>query len=240
MKAVCVAGYKNSGKTTLCLALARELKARGRSVAVAKFSGCGFDEREGSDTALYKEVADTVLGLSENESFVSWTEKKTLQNLVPLAGTDVLLVEGGRDLGVLPRILVTRKALDNEGLAGLGPDLALAAYGADIPGVERIDDISTLADHVEQRGFLLPGQDCGKCGEENCRKLATEIVARTARPEDCTTAQTPISVDMNGHPLSLNPFAARMLASAITGMLGELKGTAPGEAIIRMNVKKYD
>ena len=240
--AVAVVGLKDTGKTTLCLELAKALQAKGRKVAMAKFSASGFDEPAQTDTAQFKTVAQAVLGLSEKESFVSWPHgpqgRIPLQWLAPLAmggpyRADLLLVEGGKELGMLPRIVLADTAEDTEALsAGLAmavlptrPD----ASRSDIPGADE------LADLVLERGFLLPGLDCSACGREDCAGLARDIVAGKAAPEDCVTRQAGMSITVDGRSLDLNPFVERILAAGLRGMLGELKGFGPGRIEISLD-----
>ncbi|WP_022660275.1 molybdopterin-guanine dinucleotide biosynthesis protein MobB [Paucidesulfovibrio longus] len=236
MKAISLVGYKNSGKTTVGVALVATLKARGLNVAAAKFSSCGFDEPEHADTRQYKAVADTVLGLSEKESFVSWPGERGLLRMLPLLEADVLVVEGGKSLGYMPRIIVGREdaVLDDFEGEALDPALALGTFGgATIADKPLIKDINALADLVMEKGFLLPGLSCGGCGRKGCRALARDIVAGTATVHECvTTGDSGISVSVNGAELALNHFVARILASGLKGMLGELKGYVPGKVKI--------
>jgi molybdopterin-guanine dinucleotide biosynthesis protein B len=43
-----------------------------------------------------------------------------------------------------------------------------------------------------------------------------------------------VDARINGQPLALNAFTARILAGALRGMLRELKGFAPGELTLKM------
>lgn len=236
MKAISIVGYKDSGKTTLGVALVSALKARGLHVAAAKFSESGFAEPENTDTHKYKAVADTVLGLSEQESFVSWPGERGLLRMLPLLEADVLVVEGGKSLGFLPRIIVGREdaVLDDFESEALDPALALATFGgARLPDKPLLTDVNVLADLVLDKGFLLPGLSCGGCGRKGCRALARDIVAGTATIHECVTTGDPgLSVSVNGSDLAVNHFVARILASGIKAMLGELKGYVPGKVKI--------
>ena len=234
MNAIAIIGFKDAGKTHLGLALAKALKQRGLRVAVAKFSDCGFDEREGADTAQYKQVVDAVLGLSGSESFVSWTGRRTLADLAPLVvegerGADVLIVEGGKEQEHLPRIVIAKDAGD---AAELDRGLAVAVVDREQA------DPEALADLVLQRGFLLPGLDCGACGREDCGGLARDIVAGQASPDDCQARGGLMTVRLDGREVPLNPFVARILASGLSGMLSELKGFGPGRVEIILDKGK--
>lgn len=233
MKAIGIVGYKKSGKTTLSLELAEALKRLGHTVTLAKHSHHGFDEKADTDTARFRQKADMVLGFSPGGSFVSWPDERPLSDLLPLVRTEFLIVEGGKTMTTLPRIII---APDEATAADLDPDLALAAYGdAALEGVMATRDVDGLARIVARQGFLLPGLDCGGCGRENCRGLAVDIVAGEATLADCTALNAGIKITVGGAPLPLNPFVERILRSGILGMLGELKGFSEGPVDIRID-----
>ncbi|MBU1231096.1 MAG: molybdopterin-guanine dinucleotide biosynthesis protein MobB [Proteobacteria bacterium] len=232
MRAIAVIGYKKSGKTTLALELAQALRKMGLTVTLAKHSHHGFDEKAETDTARFRENADMVLGFSPGGSFVSWPGERPLADLVPLVGTDILVLEGGKTLGVMPRIII---APDETTANDLDPELALAAYGdVVLEGILATRDINGLARIAANAGFLLPGLDCGGCGRENCRALAADIVAGDASEADCVAQNGELKISINGQPLALNPFIERMLRGGILGMLRELKGFGPGPVDIRL------
>lgn len=229
MIAASLIGYKNSGKTTLGVKIAEELKKRGLRVAVAKHAG-HFDEPEGADTARYKQVADAVVGLSAGESFVSWPGERTLASLLPFLQADVLLVEGGKKLGWLPRIVLADADVDADDVAEkLDRGLALA-----VTSKEQADPAG-LAALIVERGFVLPALSCGACGHKGCTELAREIVTGIATVDECVVrAEDSIRITVGGEPLALNPFVARFFRAALTGMLSELKGFGPGPVNITM------
>lgn len=233
MRAIAVVGYKKSGKTTLALELARELKKLGHSVTLAKHSHHGFDEKAETDTARFREQADMVLGFSPGGSFVSWPVERAVTDLLPLVTTDFLVLEGGKTLGILPRIII---APDEATARDLDPELALAAYGdAAYEGLMATRDVAGLARIAANEGFLLPGLDCGACGRENCRALAADIVSGEATIEDCKAQGGSIRISVGGKQLPLNPFVERILGSGIRGLLAELKGFGPGPVDIHLD-----
>jgi len=233
MRAIAVVGYKKSGKTTLALELAEALKKLGQSVTLVKHSHHGFDEKAETDTARFRTSADMVMGFSPGGSFVSWPGERSLAELIPLVSTDFLVLEGGKTLGVMPRIIIA----DDEATAGdLDPDLALAVYGDHaLEGLMATRDVAGLARIAKGSGFLLPGLDCGACGRENCRGLAVDIVAGEATVEDCKAQNSAMRITVGGKPLPLNPFVERILKSGIQGMLAELKGFGPGAVDIHID-----
>lgn len=233
MRAVAVVGYKKSGKTTLALELAKELKKLGQSVTLVKHSHHGFDEKADTDTARFRQHADMVMGFSPGGSFVSWPDERPLFELLPLVRTDFLVLEGGKTLGLMPRIII---APDEATAKDLDPELALAAYGdVALDGVMATRDVAGLARIALRGGFLLPGLDCGACGRKDCRALAADIVAGSAELSDCKTLNGGMRVTVGGKPLALNPFVERILKSGIAGMLSELKGYGPGPVEIKID-----
>lgn len=232
MRAISVVGFKKSGKTTLALELAEALKAQGLSVTLVKHSHHGFDEKADTDTARFRQQADMVVGFSPGGSFVSWPKERSLAELIPLITTDFLVMEGGKTLGLMPRIVI---AADEATAAELDPELALAAYGDHaLDELMATRDVAGLARIAAKAGFLLPGLDCGACGRENCRGLAVDIVAGAATTADCKAMNNSIRISVGGQPLPLNPFVERILRGGILGMLAELKGFTPGTVDIRI------
>jgi molybdopterin-guanine dinucleotide biosynthesis adapter protein len=233
MRAIAVVGFKKSGKTTLALELARELKKLGHSVTLAKHSHHGFDEKADTDTARFREQADMVMGFSPGGSFVSWPGERALTDLLPLVTSDFLVLEGGKTLGTMPRILI---APDEATARELDPDLALAVYGdMAVEGLMATRDVAGLARIAANEGFLLPGLDCGACGRADCRALAADIVAGEATMEDCKARGGGVRISVAGKQLPLNPFVERILMSGIRGLLSELKGFGPGPVDIRLD-----
>lgn len=234
MKAVGIVGYKKSGKTTLTAKLADALEARGRTVAIAKFTHHGLD-KDGTDTATFAAPNRTVIGLGPDETAIFWGGKRYLIDLFPLAQADILLVEGGKDLTWLPRILCLKSESEAE---ELDRGLALATYGdVAAPYLKsfREDTMDKLAQLVEERAFMLPGLDCGACTAATCEGIAQSIVKGKGTVRDCKSVNTDgFSVTVNGAPIGLNPFVERIIRSSITGMLSELKGYAPGEVVITL------
>ncbi|GAB7022450.1 molybdopterin-guanine dinucleotide biosynthesis protein MobB [Salidesulfovibrio brasiliensis] len=235
MNAVSIVGPKKAGKTTLGLALCSELRQRGIQVAAAKHSSHGFD-RQDTDTARYAEICSGVLGFGPNESFAVWPKVRPLIDLLPLMDAEFMVVEGGKYLGWMPRVLVLDEE-PAEGIDWLSPELAVAVFGRfEIPGIPSTRDPKELADIVLERGFVLPALDCEACGRPDCRSLATEIVAGEATVQDCASLTAAAEITINGTPLGTNPFVEKMIAATVRGMLSTLKGFAPGKAEIKVDV----
>lgn len=227
-KAVSVVGFKKSGKTTLVLDLARELTARGRKVAAIKFTHHGLD-LNGTDTARFAEECVSVAGIGPRETAIHWKGARPLQNVLPLMNADIVLIEGGKSLTWLPRIVVVGSSEDESMLPN---GLAIAAWGAGtIEGVSRPSTLAELATLVDEKAFSLPGLDCGACGRDTCHELARDIVAGSVSPGACQAMQPRLCVRVGGQQLSLNPFIDRMVAATVRGLLAELKGNVPGQRV---------
>lgn len=228
-QALSIVGYKKSGKTTLMLQLLEELSKRDIRASTAKFSHHTFD-KENSDTFKFTKMSADTAALNENETLFMWPGKKYLPDLLPLMKGDVLLIEGGKSLTWLPRILILK---DPEDAVKLDNGLALATWGkVTHPGIPSINNIQDLADLLLEKGFILPGLDCGSCDHETCLELARQIVRGQATPSECLAKDTAMTVRINNQPLAMNPFVEKIISKAITGMISELKGYSPGQVEI--------
>lgn len=234
MKAVGIVGFKKSGKTTLALELGAELKRRGVVAAAAKFSSHSLD-RDETDTSRLREVYGSCAGLTEQEAAVFYEGKRFLPDLMPMLLGEVLVVEGGKSLGWLPRIILPKT---EDEVALLKPELALGSWGEiEVPGLQHFTDIGELADCVLEKGFALPGLDCGACGNPGCEELAREIVAGRATVADCKSSKgDKLSLKVGGKRVAMNGFVGDMIAASVEGMVDQLKGVGPGE--IRLTIKR--
>lgn len=227
-KAVSVVGFKKSGKTSLVLELARELSGRGRKVAAVKLTHHGLD-LDGTDTARFARECVSVAGLGPGGTTLLWNSARPPQDLLPLLGADIVLVEGGKSLTWLPRFVVLGTDEDE---SVLGNGLALATWGTGaLPGLPRAASVAELATLAEARAFALPGLDCGACGRDSCLELAREIVAGTAEAKACGAMNARLVVRVGGQRLALNPFVDRLVTATIRGLLTELKGNVPGQQV---------
>jgi molybdopterin-guanine dinucleotide biosynthesis protein B len=246
MRAVSIIGFKHSGKSTLTELLAGALERRGLKVAIAKHAHGGLD-KPATDSARLRAPGRAVLALSDGECALFYGEKRFLADMLPLMPADILLVEGGKQLGWLPRILCLRLPgeAERDERERLDQGLAFAVWGRTpapglpyFPGESGMEDeaLDALAVLAWEKAFMLPGLDCGGCGRENCATLAAEIVAGKAGAKDCAALHSEVELRINGQPLGLNAFAARVVAGALRGMLREMKGFAPGELTLKMRL----
>ncbi|MFQ6100943.1 MAG: molybdopterin-guanine dinucleotide biosynthesis protein MobB [Anaerolineae bacterium] len=110
-----IVGYKDSGKTTLAYALARELTGRGYEVAVIRHSSHRLDLPE-KDTALLSEVAGQVGFISLHEAAILWKKPLSLEGIIPYLEAEFILVEGFKAEKTFPKIVCLRGEPDDEDL----------------------------------------------------------------------------------------------------------------------------
>ena len=169
MQAIGIIGFSNSGKTTLISRLSECLEARGLRVAIAKHTHHELDKPD-TDTALLMSPKRTIVGLSntkdgKGEAMIHWGHPCFLRDLVPLLDADILLVEGGKAIGWLPRVLCLRTTPElltalSEGCRALRPELALATYGDNtLPGLPSftVETLDALVDLIQERSFMRNG-----------------------------------------------------------------------------------
>lgn len=233
MKGVQILGFKKSGKTALTVALLARLKALGLTPSALKCTHNPGLDKEDTDTDRFLPYCRAVGAMAGRESAIFWNDTRDISDLVALLAADVLVMEGGREFGVAPRVLLPREPAEAASLSD--PGLVLAVYGpVAVPGLPHADSVEELADLVLAKGFVLPGLDCGGCGRASCGELGADILAGRATPEDCVSSHPPLTVSIGERSLSMNPFVARVLSSGIRGLLSELKGYGPGPLTIRI------
>jgi molybdopterin-guanine dinucleotide biosynthesis protein B len=236
LKGIAFVGYKKSGKTTLISQVIELFQKKGKKVGVAKFSHHTFNLAN-TDTGKFLKQKCISIGINEKESFISWPEKKYLPDLLPLLSSHILLVEGGKHLTWLPRIILPQK---EEDLQKLDNGLSLAYYSpkpfnSPLKHIAKPEEIVTL---IEEKGFVLPGLDCEACGLKGCLEAGKLIVQGKANISVCKALkQDRLEIKVNGHPLSTNPFVCKLIEKTLLAMLSELKGFVPGEVSLKLKTK---
>jgi molybdopterin-guanine dinucleotide biosynthesis protein B len=233
MKGVQILGFKKSGKTTLCEDLLRRFAQKGLAACALKCTHNPGLDKEDTDTDRFLPHCRAVGAIAGQESAIFWQGQRGVADMVSLLSGDVLVMEGGREHALAPRVLVLHDAAEAEKLSD--PGLVLAVFGpVSVPGLPHTTDVDALAELVLERGFVLPGLDCGACGREDCGGLAADILAGRATVADCATRAAAMTVTVGDRSLELNPFVERILRSGIRGLLSELKGFSPGPITIRI------
>lgn len=115
MKAIGFIGYSNTGKTTLIEKLIPLFGARGLRVAAIKNAHHGFDmDRPGKDSYRYREAgaAQVLIATGLRWALLTETPQRaaTLEELLAeLAPCDLVIIEGFKSEGQIPRIEVRRR-----------------------------------------------------------------------------------------------------------------------------------
>jgi molybdopterin-guanine dinucleotide biosynthesis adapter protein len=112
MKAIGFVGRSGAGKTTLIERLIPALTQRGLSVSALKHAHCGFDiDRPGKDSFRLRAAGAAQVMIAGPQRWALMTElrgpaPRLDQLLAELAPCDLVLVEGFRREGAIPRIEV--------------------------------------------------------------------------------------------------------------------------------------
>lgn len=196
MKAfVAVSGFKNSGKTTLCLDLASRLEGMGIRVGFVKRTHEAILGSKGTDTGFFLEQGvPTLLWGPDGIRGEARETKPELEWLVDrlMPDVDLVLLEGGKDLP-LPRIWVGPPEDCPEGVGGI-----LAWY--------------TREGRTEKVPSFGPGEE-----EQLARLLVERLILNKDFPA--------ISLHVDGRKVFLKPYLAKFLQESIQGMLRSLKDT---------------
>jgi molybdopterin-guanine dinucleotide biosynthesis protein B len=114
LKAIGFIGYSNTGKTTLIEKLIPLFRARGLAVSAIKNAHHGFDmDRPGKDSYRYREAGAGQVLIATGQRWALLTETPqspaTLDELLAkLAPCDLVIIEGFKSEGQIPRIEVRR------------------------------------------------------------------------------------------------------------------------------------
>jgi len=114
LKTIGVIGFSNSGKTTLIEKLIPIFRARGLAVAAIKNAHHGFDmDRPGKDSYRYRDAGAGQVLIATGQRWALLTETPAapapLEHLLDLlAPCDLVIVEGFKSEGDIPRIEVRR------------------------------------------------------------------------------------------------------------------------------------
>ena len=156
-----IAGFKNSGKTTLVVALLRELTARGYRMATVKHAHHDFDiDHPGKDSHQHREAgANEVIVASSRrwahiKELVDEPEPDLADLLKHIGDVDLILVEGYKH-GDHPRLEVRRAGQKEPVLAASNPEICAvvtdeALSDLTVPLFDRADTAG-IADFIEQR-----------------------------------------------------------------------------------------
>jgi molybdopterin-guanine dinucleotide biosynthesis protein B len=172
-----IAGWKNSGKTTLTVRLVEEFTRRGLKVATIKHAHHAFQVDEGeADSARHRRAgARQVAVVSRSRWAVineleGAPEPSLLEVIGWLGPCDLVIVEGYKREPI-PKIEVRRRAgFPGRPLAAGDPRVVAIAADHEIEGsavpVFSLDDIGGIADFIERALGPLGGGQSGPAGTQ--------------------------------------------------------------------------
>ena len=159
MKTIGFIGYSNSGKTTLIEKLIPIFRSQGLSVSAVKNAHHGFDvDRPGKDSFRYREAGaqQVLIATTSRWALLSETPQSpaTLDELLSnLAACDLVIVEGFKSEGNIPRIEVRRTTTAEAPIFAHDPNVvALAsdhAVDTALP-VFDLNDADKIAEFIAQ------------------------------------------------------------------------------------------
>jgi molybdopterin-guanine dinucleotide biosynthesis adapter protein len=133
-KAIGFIGYSNTGKTTLIEKLIPIFRARGLAVSAIKNAHHGFDmDRPGKDSYRYREAGagQVLIATGQRWALLTETPRRAAlldELLAQLAPCDLVIIEGFKSEGRIPRIEVRRATNTEPPLFPHDPNvIALAA-----------------------------------------------------------------------------------------------------------------
>ncbi|WP_195267898.1 molybdopterin-guanine dinucleotide biosynthesis protein B [Eubacterium sp. 1001713B170207_170306_E7] len=243
MKVISICGISDSGKTTTAEHIIKELRRRGYSVGSVK--EIHYDQfkidTEGSNTDRHRKAgSQLVTARGKRETDILFQEKLPIREILAFYAFDYVVLEGVADACV-PMILTAHRAPE---LEERWNDYVLCCAGRiagaldtyrDRPVFDARTQTEALVDLIELKTYhILPDFDkncCDACGY-GCAGLGPAILRGEAREEDCIVRTRPeVNVKINGQPLEMVLFVQNIIRSAVTGIVGELKGYEKGAAI---------
>ncbi|GAB7387039.1 hypothetical protein BSNK01_08750 [Bacillaceae bacterium] len=169
MKIMQIAGYANSGKTTLICKLIARLRAEGFRVGTVKHDGHAFAlDFPGKDTWKHREAGAEIVGIT-SPSRTAWIEESTstLQQMIERVsgrGLDYLLVEGFKR-EAYPKIVLLRGEEDVSLLrelrgivaAGVWPSLEKETLQKEYPfPFFVVDEVEKMIETIRRHSLVYP------------------------------------------------------------------------------------
>lgn len=166
-KVLGIAGWKNSGKTTLTERLITELTKRGRRVSAIKHAHHSFDvDHPGTDSARHRAAGAREIAIVSNVRFAhirelnGAAEPDLAEVLAGFAACDLVLVEGYKRVAIAKIEVRRLESRSRDPLAPLDTDVI--AIAADHPVADgslpvfELNDITAIANFVEGWMRLKP------------------------------------------------------------------------------------
>lgn len=158
-----LAGFSNSGKTTLLCKIVSNLKARGLTVATVKHDGHDFSmDHEGKDTWKHRQAGSDVVAITSASkvAIIDYRpyerEQQLIQVLSTIKGVDIILVEGFKAVAI-PKIFVTR---NKEQMQEIGSIPMVEGIASDFPleqsllQVYDINDVQAISQYIVDKFSL--------------------------------------------------------------------------------------
>ena len=86
----------------------------------------------------------------------------------------------------------------------------------------------SLFDILKTRSFpLLPGLNCGHCGNNNCVEMMASLIAGTNDLDDCEPRriqESDFKLYVNGENIACVGFVEDIIKEGVSGMISTLKG----------------
>jgi molybdopterin-guanine dinucleotide biosynthesis adapter protein len=160
VKVLGIAGWKNSGKTTLAARLISELTLRGLRVAAVKHSHHDVVlDAEGTDSARLAEAGAAQVAVVSparwgirHEIAQGGAEPELAQVIAALGPADLVVVEGYKRAAIAKIEVRRRAAKSHEPLAGADPLVVAVAADHMVEAVPcpvfALDDVAAIADFI--------------------------------------------------------------------------------------------
>ena len=154
-----IAGWKNSGKTTLTVRLIAELVRRGLKVASVKHAHHSFQIDEGeTDSARHRRAGASQVAIVSSKRWAIVTELGAAPEpdlgevLGRLEPCDLVIVEGYKAAPMAKIEVRRRESVDHQPLSSRDPHIVAIAADHEVEGtslpVFSIDDIGGIADFI--------------------------------------------------------------------------------------------
>jgi molybdopterin-guanine dinucleotide biosynthesis protein MobB len=155
---------------------------------------------------------------------------------------DIIFIESQLDdVGAYPQVILVKNKNDiasytNEftvAVSSIDRDLA-----SDHPLFVPFD---SLIDVLVKKSFpLLPGLDCGHCGNVNCEEMMISLIKGKNRVEDCEPKRLQFSdyeLVVNGERVPCTGFVEEIIKNTVIGMVSALKGVNTAIEAVKLEFK---
>lgn len=217
-----VVGYHNTGKTTLICKLIERLTESGYSVSTIKNIPKDefYMDIEGKDTWKHGESGAglVVASTSGETSFIMKTGMPLddiLRITEHITSPDVIIVEGHKTAAI-PKIVLGDMSIEE------GDDVR--RYDPATDDFDSLFEYITEAIEVRKVHNKLPGMNCGKCGYDDCMKMAEAIFRGKKEISDCLMQGGFVRATVDGKEIPMGPFVQDIVSKTIFGMVASLKG----------------